>query len=84
MLTQTQEVQAQIGYLPENAPLYPELSVQAYLQMMAELRQIPSGKVRERLSEAVYAAGLAEHLTRPIGQLSKGFRQRVGLAQAIL
>jgi ABC-2 type transport system ATP-binding protein len=84
VLTHTREVQAQIGYLPENAPLYPELSVQAYLKMMAELRQIPEDEQLARLSEAVYAAGLADHLVRPIGQLSKGFRQRVGLAQAIL
>jgi ABC-2 type transport system ATP-binding protein len=84
VLTQTQEVQSRIGYLPENAPLYPELSVQAYLQMMAELRQIPPDNIRQQLSHAVYATGLSQHLTRPIGQLSKGFRQRVGLAQAIL
>jgi len=77
-------VQVHIGYLPENAPLYPELSVQSYLKMMAELRQIPKGEQLARLSEAIYATGLSEHLTRPIGQLSKGFRQRVGLAQAIL
>ena len=84
VLTHTREVQARIGYLPENAPLYPELSVQGYLKMMADLRQIPRGEQRARISEAVYATGLAEHLTRPIGTLSKGFRQRVGLAQAIL
>jgi len=84
VLTHTREVQAQIGYLPESAPLYPEPSVQGYLKMMAELRQIPEDEQRARISEAVYATGLAEHLTRPIGQLSKGFRQRVGLAQAIL
>ena len=84
VLTHTREVQAQIGYLPETAPLYPELSVQAYLKMMAELRQIPEDEQVARLSEAIYAAGLADHLIRPIGQLSKGFRQRVGLAQAIL
>ena len=84
VLTQTQEVQARIGYLPENAPLYPELSVQAYLQMIAELRQIHPEEIRPKMSHAVYATGLSEHLTRPIGQLSKGFRQRVGLAQAIL
>jgi ABC-2 type transport system ATP-binding protein len=84
VLTQTREVQAQIGYLPETAPLYPELSVQGYLQMMAELRQIPEDERQSRLSDAVYATGLEEHLVRPIGQLSKGFRQRVGLAQAIL
>jgi len=84
VLTHTREVQAQIGYLPETAPLYPELSVQAYLKMMAELRQIPEDERTARISEAVYAIGLQDHLTRPIGQLSKGFRQRVGLAQAIL
>ena len=84
VLTHTREVQADIGYLPENAPLYPELSVQAYLKMMAELRQIPEDEQLARLSQAIYATGLADHLTRPIGELSKGFRQRVGLAQAIL
>lgn len=84
VLTHTRAVQARIGYLPENAPLYPELSVQAYLKMIAELRQIPPAEQIERISEAVHATGLADHLTRPIGQLSKGFRQRVGLAQAIL
>jgi ABC-2 type transport system ATP-binding protein len=84
VLTQTQQVQAQLGYLPENAPLYPELSVQDYLWMMAELRQVPADQRLARLSETVYATGLQEHLARPIGTLSKGFRQRVGLAQAIL
>jgi len=84
VLTHTQEVQSRIGYLAENAPLYGELSVQSYLKMMADLRRVPADEQRARLSEAVYATGLAEHLTRPIGQLSKGFRQRVGLAQAIL
>lgn len=84
VLEQTQEAQERIGYLPENAPLYPELTVQAYLQMIAELRRIPPEEIQERISEAVYATGLADHLARPIGQLSKGYRQRVGLAQAIL
>jgi len=84
VLTQTQAAQARIGYLPENAPIYPELSVQAYLKLMADLRQIPAAEQRARLSEAIHATGLADRLTQPIGQLSKGFRQRVGLAQAIL
>jgi ABC-2 type transport system ATP-binding protein len=84
VLTHTREVQAQIGYLPETAPLYPELSVQSYLRMIAELRQIPEDDQQAYLSEAIYATGLEDHLVRPIGQLSKGFRQRVGLAQAIL
>jgi ABC-2 type transport system ATP-binding protein len=84
VLTHTQAVQARIGYLPENAPLYPELTVQSYLRMMADLREIPQEEQLARLSEAIYATGLANQLTRPIGQLSKGYQQRVGLAQAIL
>jgi ABC-2 type transport system ATP-binding protein len=84
VLEHTREVQAQIGYLPETAPLYRELTVQGYLRMMVELRDISQEEWRARISEAVYATGLAEHLTRPIGELSKGFRQRVGLAQAIV
>jgi ABC-2 type transport system ATP-binding protein len=84
VLTHSLEVQERIGYLPENAPLYPELSVQAYLRMIASLRQIPEAKQPALLSGAVRATGLEDHLTRPIGQISKGYRQRVGLAQAIV
>jgi ABC-2 type transport system ATP-binding protein len=84
VMTDALDVQKRIGYLPENAPLYPELSVQAYLRMIAELRQIPEEEQPVRLSAAIRATGLEDHLTRPIGQLSKGYRQRVGLAQAIV
>lgn len=84
VLTQTRAIQARIGYLPENAPLYPELSVQAYLKLMADLREIPEAEQPRYLSAAIYATALQERLTQPIGTLSKGFRQRVGLAQAIL
>jgi len=77
-------VQARIGYLPESAPLYPELSVQSYLAMMADLRQIPETEKMDRMREAILATGLQDYIVRPIGQLSKGLRQRVGLAQAIL
>jgi len=78
------EAQARIGYLPENAPLYPDMLVQEYLTMMAELRGMEPAHTRARLSEAVYATGLEKRLTQSIASLSKGFRQRVGLAQAIL
>jgi ABC-2 type transport system ATP-binding protein len=77
-------VQRRIGYLPENAPLYHDMTVQDYLLMMAELREIAPDKQTAMLSDAIYATGLEEYLTRPIGKLSKGYRQRVGIAQAIL
>lgn len=75
---------SRIGYLPESTPLYPEMLVQEYLQMMAAFREVPSGEQRSLISEAVYATGLEDRLTSPISELSKGFRQRVGIAQAIL
>jgi len=77
-------VQRQIGYLPENAPLYPEMLVQEYLRMIAELRGIETERIDAAVARAVVATGLAERVTQPIGTLSKGFRQRVGLAQAIV
>ena len=84
VLTDLRAVQARIGYLSENTPLYPELSVQAYLMMIADLRNVPAAQSLALLSEAILGAGLQDYLTRPISSLSKGLRQRVGLAQAIL
>lgn len=84
VVSQSTDVQKLIGYLPENAPLYPELTVQEYMHMMAGLRQIPEDKEQEWIVEAVTSTGLSDMLARPIGELSKGYRQRVGLAQAIL
>ena len=84
VLTDTLAVQSRIGYLPENAPLYPEMSVQSHLEMIADLRQIPASEKPMLLTQAVRATALEANLTRPIGQLSKGFKQRVGLAQTIL
>jgi ABC-2 type transport system ATP-binding protein len=84
VLQNPQVVQSIIGYLPENAPLYPELSVQSYLMMIAALREIPANQRLAHISEAIYAVRLQDYRNRPIAHLSKGYRQRVGLAQAIL
>ncbi len=84
VLTELRAVQARIGYLSENTPLYPELSVQAYLMMIADLRDVPAAQALSLLSDAIFGAGMQDYLTRPISSLSKGLRQRVGLAQAIL
>jgi ABC-2 type transport system ATP-binding protein len=84
ILQDHQAVQSIIGYLPESAPLYPELNVQSYLKMIADLREIPIDQQQGYISEAVYEVGLVDYLNRPIAHLSKGYRQRVGLAQAIL
>ncbi|HSA20712.1 MAG TPA: ATP-binding cassette domain-containing protein, partial [Myxococcota bacterium] len=75
---------ALLGYLPESAPLYPEMLVQESLLWSAELRGLAGAERLRKLGAAVEAAGLGGVLTQPIGTLSKGFRQRVGLAQAIL
>ncbi len=84
VVDEVRAVQGRIGYLPEQTPLYPEMLVQEYLDMVADLRGVPSSQRRSMLSDAVHATELGDHLTRPIGALSKGFRQRVGIAQAIL
>jgi ABC-2 type transport system ATP-binding protein len=76
--------QQRIGYLPEQTPLYPEMLVQEYLGMVADFRGLATERRQPLLAEAIWATELEEHLTHPIGALSKGFRQRVGLAQAIL
>jgi len=77
-------VQRKIGYLPENAPLYPEMLVQEYLAMVGELRGVPADEIDSAVVRAARAVGVEAHLVRPIGELSKGYRQRVGIAQAIL
>ena len=78
------EAQKLIGYLPENAPLYPEMLVQDYLIMMAELRGMPKDRRIKAAARAAVATGLETRLVQQIGTLSKGYRQRVGIAQAIL
>jgi ABC-2 type transport system ATP-binding protein len=78
------EAKRRIGYLPENNPLYPDMLVADYLHFIARLREIPPAGRRGAIDRAVTRTGVGSVFYRPIGELSKGFRQRVGLAQAIL
>jgi ABC-2 type transport system ATP-binding protein len=73
-----------IGYMPESAPLYVEMRVREYLAFRAELKRVPSGKRRAQIERALEAATLVDVADVIIGQLSKGYRQRVGLADALV
>jgi ABC-2 type transport system ATP-binding protein len=76
------EVRRRVGYLPETVPLYNEMTVFDYLKFMADLRHLPNGE--ERVDETLEMVGLEDRADGYIGNLSKGMRQRVGLAQALL
>ena len=78
------ETRRSIGYLPENNPLYEDMLVSEYLSFVAELRGLSGAERRENLDSTVEETGIQEVYYRPIHELSKGFHQRVGLAQAIL
>jgi len=73
-----------IGYLPETVPLYEDMKVIEYLKFIAEIRDIEKNEIKSRLKEVVAICGLAKVLRLPIEELSKGYRQRLGLAQAIM
>lgn len=79
-----QMVKKSIGYLPEHNSLYPEMDVIDYLQFVAELQGIPSSKIPGRILEMVEICGLEGEKHKKINELSKGYRQRVGLAQALI
>jgi ABC-2 type transport system ATP-binding protein len=81
---QADAVKQRIGYLPESPPIYPEMRVREYLEFVARIKRVPRAEVRSRLESAVERCGLGDVQHRMTGKLSKGYRQRVGLAQAIL
>ncbi|MDR0910281.1 MAG: ATP-binding cassette domain-containing protein [Spirochaetaceae bacterium] len=78
------EVKRRIGYLPENVPVYGELSVEEYLGFIADARKIGKAEREGRMDKAIEACGLGDFRKRRIETLSKGYRQRTGLAQAIM
>src|SRR5688572_8862682 len=74
---QSLEVRRRIGYLPEDTPLYKDMSVLEYLEFVADVRGVPRGEREKRLKKIVEQCGIGERLGDLIGELSKGFRQRV-------
>lgn len=84
MATEREEAARKIGYLPEQPPLYDVLDVTAYLSFVARARGVPAQKMRQELERVIAACQLEAVTRREIYKLSKGYRQRVGLAQALL
>lgn len=78
------EVRRAIGFLPEHPPLYTEMTVTDYLRFAAEIRGVPRSRRRQAVEGAIERCGLGEVRTRLVGNLSKGYRQRVGLAQSVI
>lgn len=84
VFAQSLRAREHIGYLPENVPLYPDMRVAEFLRYRGALKGIPGRRMRERVSDVLELCGLAEVERKIIGRLSKGFRQRVGLADAMI
>ena len=84
VLEDSLEVRRHIGYMPENNPLYVDMRVTEYLKFRANIKGVPRGERRDRLEEVIKQCGLDDVRHRVIGHLSKGYRQRVGLADALL
>jgi ABC-2 type transport system ATP-binding protein len=84
VLMEPLEVRKAIGFLPENPPLYPEMVVEDYLSFAAEIRRVRRAQRKAAIDAAVERCGLTEVRRRLVGNLSKGYRQRVGLAQAVI
>jgi ABC-2 type transport system ATP-binding protein len=82
--TERAAAQSLIGYLPENCPLYPEMTVAAFLDYAAGLKGIAEDEKADAIREAIAATELQDRIMSPISSLSRGYRQRVGVAQAIL
>jgi ABC-2 type transport system ATP-binding protein len=82
--TESLAVRGVIGYLPESTPLYADMGIIEYLRFCARMRAIPSGRINKAIKRAIELTSLEDELSKNIGQLSRGYRQRVGLAQALL
>ena len=81
---QSMEVRRRVGYLPENPPLYPDMTVADFLQFVAQIKGVKQSECSSKVASAIHRCQLAEQKTAIIRKLSKGYRQRVGIAQAIV
>lgn len=84
VLEEPEKVKKMIGYLPESNPLYHDMPVLEYLEFIAELQNVPKEKIKDRIAQMVKICGLNVEKHKKIGELSKGYKQRVGLAQALI
>ncbi len=84
ILSHSLDARRHIGYLPEAVPLYSDMTVRSYLDFLARLRALDTPKIKTRIEDVVAICHLEEYIDVLIGKLSKGFRQRVGVAQAII
>ena len=84
VVTHAHQVKELVGYFPERVAVYPDLPVQSFLKFVAEAKDVPRSERKRALGEVMEACGLQEVRTRIIGHLSKGYRQRVGIAQALM
>lgn len=78
------EIRRMIGYLPESAPIYEYMSIKEYLDYICDLRDIHGARRKDRMDAMIETCGLARMMGKDIGELSKGYRQRVGIAQALI
>ena len=78
------EIRRMIGYLPESAPIYEYMSIKEYLDYICDLRNIHGARRKDRMDAMIETCGLARMMGKDIGELSKGYRQRVGIAQALI
>ncbi len=84
VIEQSLDVRRNIGYMPENPPIYPEMTVQSYLEFVARIKGVPGREVKKSIEQAMERVNITHVRQRICGKLSKGYRQRVGLAQALV
>lgn len=84
ILEEPEAVKRRMGYLPESPPIYGEMTVREYLRFVCRIKGVPRNEIQDRIEQGLHRVGIVEVYNRLVGNLSKGYRQRVGLAQALM